>query len=100
MNINKIDNLLVEMFQCKFDKGRSIRYQKYEDAASARDKERQLSEDLYRLIIGGDDFGYIKWLECEKVVDDYCKENYGFSYSDSDSLTQLKRQIALKNLGI
>lgn len=98
--MNKIDELLIEMFESKRLKSEAIRYQKYEDAASARDKERQLSEQLYKLIIGRDDVGFIKWVECEKAVDDYCKEKYGFSYSDSDSLVQLKRQIALKNLGI
>ena len=96
--MNKIDELLIEMFESKRLKSEAIRYQKYEDAASARDKERQLSEQLYKIIIERDDV--VKWVECEKVVDDYCKEKYGFSYYDADSLVQLKRQIALKNLGI
>jgi hypothetical protein len=98
--MSKIDELLIEMFECKRIKSEFIRYQKYESAASARDTERSLSEKLYKLIIEKDDVGFVNWVDCEKVIDKYCQDKYGFSYNDSDSLIQLKRQINLKDLGI
>ena len=98
--MNKIDELLIEMFECKRLKSELIRYQKYDSAASARDTERLLSEELYKLIIEKDDVGFLGWVDYEKVVDKYCQDKFGFSYNDSDSLKQLKRQINLKDLGI
>ena len=98
--MSKIDELLIEMFECKRLKSELIRYQKYDSAASARDTERLLSEELYKLIIEKDDVGFLGWVDYEKVVDKYCQDKFGFSYRDSDSLIQLKRQINLKNLGI
>ena len=98
--MSKIDELLIEMFECKRLKSELIRYQKYDSAASARDTERSLSEKLYKLIIEKDDVGFLGWVDYEKVVDKYCQDKFGFSYNDSDSLKQLKRQINLKDLGI
>ena len=98
--MSKIDELLIEMFECKRLKSELIRYQKYDSAASARDTERLLSEELYKLIIEKDDVGFLGWVDYEKVVDKYCQDKFGFSYNDSDSLKQLKRQINLKDLGI
>ena len=98
--MNKIDELLIEMFECKRLKSEFIMYQKYDSAASARDTERLLSEKLYKLIIEKDDVGFLGWVDYEKVVDKYCQDKFGFSYNDSDSLKQLKRQINLKDLGI
>jgi len=98
--MNKIDELLIEMLESKRLKSEAMRYQKYESAASARDTERQLSEKLYKLIIEKDDIGFVSWFDCEKMIDKYCQDKYGFSYSDADSLKQLKRQINLKDLGI
>ena len=98
--MSKIDDLLIEMFECKRLKSQLIMCQKYDSAASARDTERSLSEELYKLIIEKDDVGFLGWVDYEKVIDKYCQDKFGFSYRDSDSLVQLKRQINLKNLGI
>ena len=97
--MSKIDELLIEMFECKKLKSDLIRCQKFDSAASARDTERSLSEELYKLIIEKDDLGF-GWVDYDKVIDKYCQDKFGFSYRDSDSLIQLKRQINLKNLGI
>lgn len=95
--MNNIDKLLIEMFQFKNIKKEAIHYQLYEEAVSARDSERTLSKELYEILTGNDNY---RLFEFERLIDEYCRNNYGFSYRDVDSLKQLKRQVKLKDLGI
>ena len=95
--MNNIDKLLIEMFQFKNKKTEAINYQRYEEAASARDSEKELGREIYEIITGNDNY---RWDELERVISEYCQNNYGFSYRDADSLKQLKRQVKLKDLGI
>ena len=90
--MNKIDKLLIEMFQFKNKKSEAINYQQYEEAASARDSEKELGREIYEILTGNDNY---RWDELEKVISEYCQNNYGFSYRDADSLKQLKRQILI-----
>jgi len=95
----EVDNLLELYLNAKKDKKEAISHQRYEEAASARDKERQYSVSLYELLSSNkvETFDYNKF---DKMIDDYCISRYEVSIYDTHSLKQIIRQKRLKDLGI
>jgi len=95
----EVDNLLELYLNAKKDKKETISHQRYEEAASARDEERQYSVSLYELLSSNkvETFDYNKF---DKMIDDYCMSKYEVSIYDTHSLKKIIRQKRLKDLGI
>lgn len=94
--MNELDELLIKVFEARFKKLESIKLQHYEEAAGLRDGERHLEEKIFKKIYG-EGVNY-DWKLFETTIDEYLIKEHGFSYKSSDSLTQLKRQLKLKEL--
>jgi hypothetical protein len=95
----EIDNILELYLKSKKEKKEAISCQKYEKAANARDSERKYSFDLYKLL-GGDKVEAFDYNKFDKMIDEYCLNNYKVSIYDTHSLTQIIRQKRLNDLGI
>ena len=96
----KINNLIFELFDIKYEKGLVVKKQQYENAARLRDDERKVEDKLYSVIFPkNSDYNRI---DLEEWLTIYLKDNYNIVY-DRYAIENLKltiREIKLKQLGI
>lgn len=94
----KINNLIINLYDVKGEKNTVIRKQMYEKAAFLRDREREIERNLYSMIFGGDIYNQVNldnWLKT------YLKEYYNIEHdSDITTFRETIREIKLKQLGI
>jgi hypothetical protein len=94
----KINNLICELFDIKYEKVIVVKKQQYENAARLRDVERIVESKLYTLIFPNKDYD---WSKLKEWLVTYLKENYNIDYSnDIHNLKETIREIKLKQLGI
>ena len=97
--MKEVDLLLIKLFDISYQKKQVVISQRYEKAASLRDKERHYEERIYECLVGKKE-EVLKWEKYENAIDEYCIKEYGLSYKGNINDNQLKRQIKLKYLGI
>ena len=94
---NKELQLILNIFDFKEVKSNAIFYQKYSEAATARDKERDYESELVKFL------GHNNSSDNIKILNEYFIKNFDIEYPKKIS-NQLKnnilRQIKLNNLGI
>jgi hypothetical protein len=93
-----VDSLIIEYLKVKKIKQNAIYSQKYELAANSRDDERQLSVKIFNILYPND--SYDSYNNCDKVIDEYCLENYNVSIHSDICLRSVIRYKKLNDLGI
>ncbi len=95
----QVEDLILEYLNFKCDKVRAIKIQKYDLAANHRDKERIKSKEIFDILNPGAQF--IDYNNCDKIIDDYCKQVYNCStYNYSLCVKSIERIKKLNDLGI
>ncbi len=93
----QVDELIIDYMNFKLEKVKAIKVQKYDLAAQWRDEERQMSKKIFEIISPNSEF--ISWNDCDRTIDDYCKQVYNSSINDySKCISSIKRCRNLKNL--
>ena len=94
----KINNLIINLYDVKAEKNSIIKKQMYERAAFLRDEERTIERNLYSMIFGGEIF---KQVNLDNWLKTYLKEYYNIEHdSDITNFRETIREIKLKQLGI
>lgn len=93
-----VDSLIIEYLKAREIKQNAIHIQQYETAANSRDNERQLSVKIFNILCPDDN--YKSYNNCDKIIDDYCLENYNVSIYDKVCLRSIIRYKKLNDLGI
>jgi hypothetical protein len=95
----QVENLIIEYLNLGFQKVKYIKVQNYQMAAEARDKEREKSKEIWRIL--NPDGEFIDWNTCDKIIDDYCLQAYNCStYDYALCVKSIERAKKLKDLGI
>lgn len=95
----KLNNLICELFDIKFEKNEVVKSQHYEKAAELRDKERGIERKLFPLIFPSNQL--YDWEKLKNWIRIYLKDNYDIDYEDNNgNLKETIREIKLKQLGI
>lgn len=94
----EVDKLIIEYLDFRKSKKEAIHFQKYEKAASYRDKERDLSVQIFNILKNFDKFN--SYNDCDKIIDEYCLEKYNTSIYDTNCLKSIIRVSKLNSLGI
>jgi hypothetical protein len=94
----KINNLIINLYDVKAEKNSVIKKQMYEKASFLRDEERTIERNLYSMIFSGKVFNQI---DLDNWLKSYLKEYYNIDYdSDISNFRETIREIKLKQLGI
>jgi hypothetical protein len=93
------DDLILEYLNLRLEKVKAIKKQSYQFAAEFRDKERQKSKEIWRIL--NPDGEFVDWITCDKIIDDYCLQVYNCStYDYALCVKSIERIKKLRQLGI
>lgn len=96
--MEKILNLLSELSIENKSKSVFAKTQKYEDAAKARDRERNIEVKICKLI--NKHKSNHSYIDCNSSLRDYLLEEYQIEYKYPGDILQIRREILLKQIGI
>ena len=83
----------------RLEKVKAIKRQSYQIAAEFRDKEREKSKEVWRVL--NPDGEFVDWSTCDKIIDDYCLQVYNCStYDYTLCVKSIERVKKLRELGI
>ena len=93
------DDLILEYLNLRLDKVKAIRRQSFQLAAEFRDKEREKSKEICKILNPNGEF--IDWNTFDKIINDYCQQIYNCSTHDySLCVKSIERFKKLRELGI